>query len=180
MYIPAYLNTTYPVHIMLLVCMFSAMKFHQHDYLNKDDTIRHANTEEGAQEASTLCKQLRAAKECWEWKRNRYILIRKYLKTIKMTFKYLKNTFNATTESWDSKIYITSYLKTSLLVIRAATSPDFVSSTLWPTTFKFSGFKIGTIWVLNELPPRLFSLWYIMNSDIVWFFEGLGETKGSI
>lgn len=64
MYIPAYLNTTYPVDIMLLVCMFSAMKFHQHGCLNKDDTIRHANTEGGVQEASTLRKQLQAAKEC--------------------------------------------------------------------------------------------------------------------
>lgn len=43
MYIPAYLNTTYPVRIMLLVCMFSALKFHQHGCLNKNNTIRHAN-----------------------------------------------------------------------------------------------------------------------------------------
>lgn len=64
MYIPAYLNTTYPVHIMLIVCMFSALKFHQHGCLNKEDTIRHANMEGRAQEASTLCRDLQAAKEC--------------------------------------------------------------------------------------------------------------------
>lgn len=40
------------------------------EHLNKDDINRHANMDKsGAQGASTLVKELQAAKECREWEK---------------------------------------------------------------------------------------------------------------